>query len=337
MSLATRCTACGTVFRVVQDQLKVSEGWVRCGRCDQVFNAIEGLFDLERDAPPDWNPPPSPPQPPAAAITAHYQAPVEAPADDDDVFHLSDEDRIHSRFFQPEQEDVDQTPAQTVAERDRVDFADAQFNMSMLAEVEGDNPSTERPPVEAPEPIRKHSAAKAAKAAKRPPEFLREAKRKARWRSPQVRIGLSMLVLLLAGSLVGQAAMHFRDVVAARWPQTRPWLVAACEPLACTVGLPHRIDELSVESSALSPAGGGASYRLSVVLRNRGSLPLALPSVDLSLTDPDGQLVSRRALSPADFRADPARIAAGSETTLQLLLDADGPRISGYTVEIFYP
>ena len=25
MSLATRCTSCGTVFRVVQDQLKVSE------------------------------------------------------------------------------------------------------------------------------------------------------------------------------------------------------------------------------------------------------------------------------------------------------------------------
>ena len=47
MSLATRCTACGTVFRVAQDQLKASEGWVRCGRCSEVFNALEGLFDLE--------------------------------------------------------------------------------------------------------------------------------------------------------------------------------------------------------------------------------------------------------------------------------------------------
>src|SRR5262245_54284610 len=53
MSLATRCTACHTTFRVVQDQLKVSEGWVRCGRCNEVFNAIEGLFDLERDMPLD--------------------------------------------------------------------------------------------------------------------------------------------------------------------------------------------------------------------------------------------------------------------------------------------
>lgn len=52
MSLATRCAACGTVFRVVQDQLKVSEGWVRCGRCQDVFNALDGLFDLDRETPP---------------------------------------------------------------------------------------------------------------------------------------------------------------------------------------------------------------------------------------------------------------------------------------------
>jgi predicted Zn finger-like uncharacterized protein len=49
MSLATRCPACGTIFRVVQDQLKVSEGWVRCGQCHEVFHGIESLFDLESD------------------------------------------------------------------------------------------------------------------------------------------------------------------------------------------------------------------------------------------------------------------------------------------------
>ena len=53
MSTATSCTSCGTVFRVVQDQLKVSEGWVRCGRCRVVFNALEGLFDLDPDTAPD--------------------------------------------------------------------------------------------------------------------------------------------------------------------------------------------------------------------------------------------------------------------------------------------
>jgi predicted Zn finger-like uncharacterized protein len=49
--LATRCTACQTVFRVVPDQLRVSEGWVRCGKCSEVFNALEGLLDLETGSP----------------------------------------------------------------------------------------------------------------------------------------------------------------------------------------------------------------------------------------------------------------------------------------------
>ncbi|MBY0234625.1 MAG: hypothetical protein K2W93_06575, partial [Burkholderiaceae bacterium] len=54
MSLATRCTACGTIFRVVQDQLRVSEGFVRCGRCAEVFDAREQLFDIDREPPPPW-------------------------------------------------------------------------------------------------------------------------------------------------------------------------------------------------------------------------------------------------------------------------------------------
>ena len=39
MSLITRCPACGTMFKVVPDQLKISDGWVRCGQCSEVFDA----------------------------------------------------------------------------------------------------------------------------------------------------------------------------------------------------------------------------------------------------------------------------------------------------------
>ena len=72
MSLATRCTHCGTIFKVVEDQLKVSEGWVRCGRCHQVFHAIPTLFDLEREAPP-------PRQTPAAPAFAPEPTPAPEP------------------------------------------------------------------------------------------------------------------------------------------------------------------------------------------------------------------------------------------------------------------
>jgi predicted Zn finger-like uncharacterized protein len=45
MSLVTRCTACGTLFKVVVDQLKISDGWVRCGQCGHVFDARANLVE----------------------------------------------------------------------------------------------------------------------------------------------------------------------------------------------------------------------------------------------------------------------------------------------------
>ena len=81
--LATRCPACSTVFRVVPDQLRVSDGWVRCGRCAEVFNATESLVDLESGAPRDWvdDPPRSAMSsaPDAASPAARAPAPRDNP------------------------------------------------------------------------------------------------------------------------------------------------------------------------------------------------------------------------------------------------------------------
>jgi hypothetical protein len=78
------------------------------------------------------------------------------------------------------------------------------------------------------------------------------------------------------------------------------------------------------------------AFVLSVQMRNRGPFTLTLPSVDLILTDGNGRLVARRALSPRDFRAS-AVIPAGAEVPLQLTLATGKAQVAGYTVEIFYP
>ncbi len=85
MSLATRCPACHTVFRVVQDQLRVSEGWVRCGQCQEVFNALETLFDLDQLDPAE-----------AGAPTQPQQAPAPTPADDVEADAASSPVRIEA-------------------------------------------------------------------------------------------------------------------------------------------------------------------------------------------------------------------------------------------------
>ena len=52
MSLVTRCPACATTFKVVRDQLRISDGWVRCGRCSEVFDATIDLREARRRAGP---------------------------------------------------------------------------------------------------------------------------------------------------------------------------------------------------------------------------------------------------------------------------------------------
>ena len=43
MSQNTRCPSCATLFKVVADQLRISDGWVRCGQCQQIFDAAANM------------------------------------------------------------------------------------------------------------------------------------------------------------------------------------------------------------------------------------------------------------------------------------------------------
>jgi len=348
MSLATRCTACGTVFRVVQDQLKVSEGWVRCGRCKEVFNALEGLFDLQREVPPEWKPaspgeiaapaavpteePPAPgallsaPTEPIAMAPAFHEAPgAEPPPAAMDM-------ALESAAAAPGDIDID-LDSET---RDSRDFADARFNTELVFEDEAaEGTDAEAAAAGAEAPI---TAEDAPQDESEPPAFLREAAAAERWRRPQVRLALGAAALLLALALGAQWALHFRDTVAARWPATRPTLEAACAALGCRIEVPRRIEDIAVESSALTRASGqGDALRLVVALRNRGPLTVALPHVELSLTDANGELIARRALAATDFRGAGTSLPAAGETTLRTLLADPGGRVAGYTVEVFYP
>ena len=49
MSMATKCPACGTTFRVTPQQLQAQHGMVRCGRCANVFDGFKMLATLRDD------------------------------------------------------------------------------------------------------------------------------------------------------------------------------------------------------------------------------------------------------------------------------------------------
>ena len=326
MSLATRCTDCGTIFRVVQDQLKVSHGWVRCGKCRGVFNALEGLFDLERDTPPDWS---------AVGLaeptqnTQQVPGFAEGPADEreSDPFLV---DRIDAQIFGQRRSDAAATPSVQMEARDQRDFADAQF------EPDFSQPDS-RPDFSGPQGNENKASADGSHGPAATLDFVRSAQTEAKWQDPLARLALSLVVMLLTSGLALQVAHHFRDTIAAHWPQANAGLIHWCAVAHCRIEAPRRIDDISVESTSLTRVATQDAFRLSVTLRNRASIPLAVPMVDLSLTDHTGRLVARRALGREDFQSAPAVMAAGAESILQLVLSTGSQLVAGYTVEVFYP
>ena len=137
--------------------------------------------------------------------------------------------------------------------------------------------------------------------------------------------------------LLVQATLVYRHVAAARWPAMRPLLEAACSQLGCSIEAPRSIEALAVESSGLLRIDGTSMYRLSVVLRSRSPLALALPALDLTLTDSQGGVMARRVITPQELGVQRASLPALAEFPLQATLNASDRPISGYTIEIFYP
>ncbi|MFG6459650.1 zinc-ribbon and DUF3426 domain-containing protein [Roseateles sp. BYS96W] len=340
MSLATRCTACGTIFRIVEDQLRVSDGWVRCGRCAEVFDARELLFDIERDTPPAWPPvfPGAPaPAPGTAPTTAVEVLPPPPPAPlppPPPPPALPEPVWVPPPEPEPERE-REPRPATLPAgwPTDEATRMEPQWGEIDL-------------PVEAPPPppqaARPREPAAPPKAAQRGapspavvPEFMRHAESTARWNRPIVRIALALLSLLLAAALALQVALHFRDALAALHPPLRPGLVALCEPVGCDIQPWRRIEALSIESTSLNPVGSG--YRLNLSLRNKTGVAVAAPWVELSLTDASGSPFARRVVAPDALTPAIRQIGPDAEQSLSLSFATGGQRVSGYNVNIFHP
>ena len=307
MSLITCCPNCSTMFRVVPDQLKISEGWVRCGHCAEVFDATAHMMD----------------EAPGEAV----EAPITQPAPLEPFTALpSAAERAEVARSTPNGDRQAAAPAPAVV-----------FRRSDLGDLES-APS-------APVP-----AAAARREVPTAPEehysvledltFIRQARRQAFWGRPAVQ-GMLIVALLLLGALLAlQIGLHDRDRLAAAEPSLRPWLQRLCEPLGCRIGPPRQIESIAIEGSSFNKLRGDA-YRLSFTLRNQAPVEVAVPAIELTLTDTQDLPVVRRVLMPDELGAALPVLGAAAEWTgsVSLAVTANGGagRIAGYRLLAFYP
>lgn len=344
MSLLTRCPACTTLFRVVPDQLRISQGWVKCGLCGEIFDASQNLIQ---------------------ASTAHEEAFADSSLDELSVMP-SIEDPVGTASHLPEDLSGtgDQNRDSSVRESDADLGLEPTFgpyqaldpNPAMMPGMDPSRPLDQEPgsidqvatdiisaspvtedllnfrPSEEMTAVNKDELERVS--------FLRGSDPKSLWNKPIVKGLLLFSALILGLSLVAQWTYLERDRLAAVRPELAPALESMCEFLHCSVRPFEQIESLVIDSAGFKKVGID-SYSLTFTLRNTAHLTLALPNIEVTLTDSEDRAVVRRVLPPNELAAISDRLVAGGEwpvtVAVRIRTEAAAPTVLGYRLLAFYP
>jgi predicted Zn finger-like uncharacterized protein len=307
----TRCTHCDTVFRVTPQQLQVSSGKVRCGRCNEVFDAFSSLTaQLPSAAHQEIEPPPPierfemPPPPTWRASTPDSSGAHAPPVPSSAIATSRDQTGPI-----PVPEPVREAPLAATAPAREPDASAKAARLSV---------AVEEPELTLPDAL-----------------FTSAAPARAHW----VWGAGSAILALLA---IAQLAWVFATPLAHRMPGLRSSLEAFCAGSGCSVALPRLPDQLFIEASDLQllDAARPNEVLLTCTIRNRAPLAQAYPLVELTLTGAANQVAARKVFQPREYLqrgSDPARgIGANQEVTIRLYLSTGALRAAGYRLYLFF-
>ena len=144
-------------------------------------------------------------------------------------------------------------------------------------------------------------------------------------------VGAGVLVL----AFLMQWVVVQRNWLVAEEPALRPVLSALC---ACEVTWPREPEAVLIESSSFteSPQGG---YTVQLRLKNTQHHPVAMPALELSLTDLQDQVLVRRVFTAEELSGkDHVQALRDVRSTLNFDLDEKvSQRVTGFRAFVFYP
>jgi predicted Zn finger-like uncharacterized protein len=344
MDLFTRCSYCNTVFRVTTRHLQASGGQVRCGRCEEVFDAFASLTAK----PPGQNPRPADDggQPAVVRPARRKQSEQAEFAGSDPAPEMpepasTDVAQPDALPADPLREEAGQQGAQSRALESAA--VKAEEGWSAPVEFEPDavadcvpGPQTELEPAPETEPVPEPANVDSATNLYEW-EFKPAPNRLARTR---LWSGLSVLLLL---SVLVQTGFVFRTAILVNVPQAKPVYQQVCRWLSCEIGLPRLADQLNIDASDLQLIDPGKPnlVKLTALVRNRARVAVEYPAFELTLTNAREQVVARRVFVPAEYLAGDVQEDRGlpgrQELAVNLYLDTGALRAAGYRIYLFYP
>jgi predicted Zn finger-like uncharacterized protein len=290
MSLKTRCPACDTIFKIVPDQLKISNGWVRCGRCAEVFDAAAHAASTD-DANP-W------PQTHATETVSEITKKPSLP---------SENDKIATNIIAIKV--TNKTATEILIPKN-----DLAQNTSSAADL----------------------------------SFIRIAKNKAFWQRAAVTRTLIAACVGLTWLLVMQVVYDHRHQLAAKHTGFKSGLDTVCQTVGCTIEPHKNIEGFKIDSSSfqkITTVVGentrAEAFTLKLSLKNNANTALAVPAVELTLTEAGDKPVLRRVLLAKELGFNGTSLAANGDwsgtSTLNVTPNPAMATISGYRVLLFYP
>ena len=170
--------------------------------------------------------------------------------------------------------------------------------------------------------------------------FLRESKGKLFWRKTWVRVGLALTGWGLMVTLSVQVLVHQRDRIAATMPAAKPAIAGLCWILNCRISPLRQIESIVIDGSTFTELRGNA-YRLGFTIRNTAPVELAMPSLELTLTDSQDRAALRRVFLPSEMGPAPTQLGASGEWTGTLVVSVrmtgSSEPITGYRISALYP
>lgn len=337
--MRTRCPACGTVFRVTSEQLRLKAGKVRCGHCQTVFNAFDEFL------PEDHHASASRTQPPVNVVEGRERAPEDWPqiivpdSGEEEAGELSageavpaEPEALPPESFSLAEALVDQQAApderlladeladhpsesladQPVAENALPDESLAQE--SSAEELRPDEIAMDSGPVTEPLPETQEESTQAARQAGLvAARELAESPAYNRW---------------AVGTLADGGASSFAPPPARRlvWPfvvvalllvlgllvqfllyfrsDVVRWLPDAgsyYQQAGIDISLPRNPDLVVIEASDLQADNARGLFVLQATLHNRAAYAQDWPALELTLTDANDSVVARRVMMAADY------------------------------------
>ena len=336
--LLTRCPTCNTTFRITADLLVTAGGQARCGRCNEVFDAVAGLREESRASALELGLEPDD----SLAQTdeffvgdVSFAAALESDAEDEavEVTVASDgeDDQEGPLELGPEAELLPEAElVQEETAEEPSEHADVPAPQTSPADEDTISPEEVHAVLEPDtEPTPEQDLEESIKLLTLGDEALEP--RSNRW----WRAGAACAALLLVGQIVN----HARGELATH-ATVGPLLQKAYAALGITLVPSWDIAQYQIVdwvAAAEPKAQGQGSLHIAARIHNRGPQAQPYPKVRLDLTDRWDNKVGSRVFEPTEYLAKPPStplMRAGSTVEAALSVLDPGPDAYGFELDV---